>query len=46
MRVALPPIIFERVKLPEQIIYRREREFIGESESFKISGKYFDFAIL
>ena len=23
-----------------------EREFIGESESFKISGKYFDFAIL
>ena len=21
-----------------------EREFIGESESFKISGKYFDFA--
>ena len=23
-----------------------EREFIGESESFKISGKYFEFAIL
>ena len=30
-----PPIIFERLKLPQQIIYRRKREFIGEYESLK-----------
>ena len=41
-----PPIIFERLKLPQQIVYRRKAEFIGESESFKISGKYIDFTIL
>ena len=87
--VAPPPIIFKRLTLLQQIIYRRkgnlsespnhlkywenilisvrggsptnnfqktyvtptnyissEREFIGESESFKILGKYFDFALL
>ena len=40
------PIIFQRLKLPPANYISSEREFTGESESFKISGKYFDFAIL
>ena len=38
-----PPVIFERLKLPPKNYISSEREFIGESESFR---KYFDFAIL
>ena len=41
-----PPIIFERLKLPQTNYISSEREFIGESESSKILGKYFGFAIL
>ena len=41
-----PPIIFERFKLPPTNYISSEREFIGDSESSKILGKYFDFAIL
>ena len=40
------PIIFERLKLPLTAYITSERKFIGESESSKILGKYFDFAIL
>ena len=45
--VALLPIIFKRLKWITSKNYKRsKREFIGESKSFKMSGKYFDFAIL
>ena len=42
-----PPIIFKRLKLITLKNYIRwKREFIGESKSFEMSGKYFDFDIL
>ena len=43
-----PPIIFKRLKLitSKKLYIRSKREFIGESKSFEMSGKYFDFAIL
>ena len=37
---------FERLKLPQQIIYRREKNLSESPNHFKISGKYFDFATL
>ena len=36
-----PPIIFERFKLPQQIIYRRKGNLSESPNQFK----YFDFAI-
>ena len=38
------PIIVEKFKLPQQIIYHWKGSFIRESESFKIVVKCFDFA--
>ena len=37
-----PPIIFERLKLPQQIIYRR-KENLSESPNHKNIGKIFWF---
>ena len=44
MRGAPPPIIFEKVTSTNYMSL--EREFIGESGSFKMLVKCFDFAIL
>ena len=41
-----PPIIFERLKLPQQIIYRRKENLSESPNHFKYRKKYFDFAIL
>ena len=37
---------FQKTRVTPTNYTSSEKEFIGESESFKISGKYFDFAIL
>ena len=34
-RVAAPPIIFERLKLPQQIIYRRKENLLESPNHFK-----------
>ena len=41
-----PPIIFERLKLPQQIIYRRKENLSQSPNHQKILAKYFGFAIL
>ena len=37
---------FRKTQVPQQVIHRRKGEFMGESESFKILGKCFEFVIL
>ena len=41
-----PPIIFERLKLPQQIMYHRKGNVSESPNQFRYRKKYFDFAIL
>ena len=40
------PIIFERLKLPQQKIYYRNKNLSESPNHFKYQKKYFDFMIL
>ena len=46
MRGFPPPIIFERLKLPQQIIYHRKGNVSESPNQFRYRKKYFEFAIL
>ena len=45
MRGAPTPIIFERLKLPQQIIYRWKENLSESPNHLKYREKYFDFAV-